>query len=160
MRPTPYVETTIPSYLTAWPSREVVRAGYQQLTRDWWARRHEYELFASSLVHSECGAGDPEAAASRLAALTGIELLAQTAAVDALAGELLRGVPLPPQATSDALHIAIAAAHGMDYLVTWNCAHIANAALRPRIEAVCRRFGYEPPVICTPQELLGEEGES
>src|SRR4051812_35863628 len=118
MRPTAYVETTVPSYLTAWPSRDVVRAGHQQLTRDWWARRHEYELFVSSLVHSECAAGDPGAAASRLAALAGIDLLAQTAAADALAGELLRGVPLPPAAASDALHIAVAAVHGMNYLVT------------------------------------------
>ncbi len=159
MKPSAYVETTVPSYLTAWPSRDVVRAGHQQVTRDWWVLRHRYELFVSSLVLSECADGDPDAAEGRLAALAGIAILAQTVAADDLAGELLRGVPLPTKASSDALHIAVAAVHGVDYLVTWNCAHIANATLRPQIEAVCRRFGCEPPVICTPQELLGGEGE-
>ena len=159
MKPSVYVETTIPSYLTAWPSRDVVRAGHQQVTRDWWALRHQYELFVSSLVLSECADGDPDAAAGRLTALSGIAILAQTLASADLAGELMRGVPLPGKASSDALHIAVAAIHGVDYLVTGNCAHLANAVLRPRIEAVCRRFGCEPPVICTPQELLGGEGE-
>lgn len=160
MKPWVYVETTIPSYLTAWPSRDVVRAGEQQVTRDWWARRDRYELRVSSLVLLECGAGDPDAAAARLAALAGIPVLLQTSEAESLAADLLRGVPLPPQAAADALHIAVAAVHGMAYLVTWNCAHIANATLRPRIEAVCRRSGYEPPVICTPQELPGGEEES
>ena len=78
--------------------------------------------------------------------------------VEALAAALLREVPLPERAAADALHIAVAAVNGVSFLVTWNCTHIANATLRPRIEAVCRRLGYEPPVICTPQELLGGEG--
>jgi hypothetical protein len=155
MKPRVYIETTVPSYLTAWPSRDVVRAGEQQVTRDWWARRDRYELRVSSLVLLECGAGDSDAAAARLAALAGIPVLLQTSEAEVLAADLLRGVPLPPQAAADALHIAVAAVHGVSYLVTWNCAHIANATLRPRIEAVCRRSGYEPPVICTPQELLG-----
>jgi hypothetical protein len=79
---------------------------------------------------------------------------------EALAATLLREVPLPARAAADALHIAVAAVNGVSYLVSWNCTHIANAALRPRIEAVCRQSGYEPPVICTPRELLGGEGES
>jgi hypothetical protein len=159
MKPTVYVETTVPSYLTAWPSRDVVRAGEQQVTRDWWARRAAYELRVSSLVLLECRAGDEEAAALRLAALDGIPLLAQTPEAQGLAETLLRDVPLPPRAAADALHVAVAAVNGVSYLVTWNCTHIANATLRPRIEEVCRRSGYEPPVICTPRELLGGEGE-
>lgn len=159
MKPTVYIETTIPSYLTAWPRRDVVRAGEQQVTRDWWARRSEYELRVSSLVLLECGAGDAEAAALRLAALDGIPLLAQTPEAVVLAETLLREVPLPPRAAADALDIAVAAVNGISYLVTWNCTHIANATLRPRIEDLCRRSGYEPPVICTPKELLGGEGE-
>lgn len=158
MKPTAYVETTVPSYLTAWPSRDVVRAGEQQVTRDWWARRAAYELRISSLVLLECGAGDAEAAALRLAALDGVPVLAQTAEAEALADTLLREVPLPDRAAADALHIAVAAVNGIVYLVTWNCTHIANAALRPRIEELCRRAGYEPPVICTPRELLSGEG--
>jgi predicted nucleic acid-binding protein len=159
MKPTVYVETTVPSYLTAWPSRDVVRAGEQQVTRDWWARRSEYELRVSSLVLLECRAGDPDAAALRLAALDGVPVLAQAPEAEELAATLLREVPLPARAAADALHIAVAAVNGVSYLVTWNCTHIANASLRPRIEAVCRQSGYEPPVICTPRELLGEEGE-
>ncbi|MFO0960698.1 MAG: type II toxin-antitoxin system VapC family toxin [Isosphaeraceae bacterium] len=160
MKPTVYVETTIPSYLTAWPSRDVVRAGEQQVTRDWWGRRSEYELRVSSLVLLECKAGDPTAAAQRLAALDGVPILALVPEADVLAATLLREVPLPARAAADALHIALAAVNGISYLVTWNCTHIANASLRPRIEALCRQAGYEPPVICTPRELPGGEGES
>jgi hypothetical protein len=147
------VETTIPSYLTAWPSRDLVRAAHQQITREWWSRRHAFELYASRLVVQECQAGDPQAAADRLAALAGVPLLEQTTEVASLAEALVRGVPLPEQAAADALHIAITAVRGVDYLVTWNCTHIANVALRSRIEAVCRAAGYEPPLICTPEEM-------
>lgn len=160
MKQTVYIETTVPSYLTAWPSRDVVRVGEQQVTRDWWDRRSAYELRVSSLVILECKAGDAEAAARRLAALDGIPVLSQTSEAEVLAATLLREVPLPARAAADALHIAVAAVNGIAYLVTWNCTHIANATLRPQIEEVCRRSGYEPPVICTPKELLGEEGES
>jgi hypothetical protein len=107
----------------------------------------------------ECQAGDPTAAADRLAALAGLPLLDQTGEVVALAEALVRDVPLPPRVGGDAVHIATAAVHGMQYLLTWNCTHIANAALRPRIEAVCRAAGYEPPLICTPEELPPPEGE-
>jgi len=86
-------------------------------------------------------------------------VLAQVPEAEELAATLLREVPLPARAAADALHIAVAAVNGVSYLVTWNCTHIANASLRSQIEAVCRRSGYEPPVICTPRELLGEEGE-
>ncbi len=158
MKPTVYVETTVPSYLTARPSRDVVRAGEQQATRDWWDRRTEYELRVSSLVLLECGAGDAEAAALRLAAIEGLPVLAQSFEADMLAEALLREVPLPAKAAADALHIAVAAVHGIAYLLTWNCTHIANATLRPRIEWVCRQSGYESPVICSPRELVGLEG--
>jgi predicted nucleic acid-binding protein len=157
MKPTAYVETTIPSYLTAWPSRDLVRAGEQQVTRDWWNRRHEYELRISSLVLLECQAGDPLAAADRLSALKDLAVLPLTGEAEALAEDLLREVPLPAKAANDSLHIAVAAVNGIQYLVTWNCTHIANATLRPQIEAICRHSGYEPPVICTPRELLSAE---
>lgn len=148
----------LPSYLTAWQSRDVVRAGEQQVTRDWWERRTQFELRVSSLVFLECGAGNSDAAALRLAVLDGVPVLAQTLEAETLADILLREVPLPAKAAADALHIAIAAVHGVEFLLTWNCTHIANATLRPRIESICRRLGYEPPVICTPLELL-ESGD-
>ena len=87
-------------------------------------------------------------------ALGGLRQLAVTEEVERLAEELARQVPLPARAAVDALHIAVATVHGMDYLLTWNCTHIANAALRQRIERICRSLGYRPPTICTPQELL------
>lgn len=104
----------------------------------------------------ECQAGDAQAAADRLAALAGIPLLEQETEAAELAEALLRDVPLPSKAAADALHIATAAVHGMQYLLTWNCTHIANVALRPRIEAVCRAADFEPPLICTPEELPTE----
>lgn len=141
------------SYLTAWPSRDLVRSAHQQVTREWWACRGEFELFWSRLVVQECQAGDAQAAADRLVTLSGIPLMQQTSEAAALAEDLMRGVPLPERAAADAVHIAIAAVHGVDLLLTWNCTHIANATLRPRIEAICRAAGYEPPVICTQEEL-------
>ena len=153
-----YLETTIVSYLVARPSRDLVQAANQQVTREWWDRRAAFDLYISQLVLVECQAGDPGAAAERLAALSGVPILDPTAEVAALAEALVRDVPLPPRAGADAVHIATAAVHGMQYLLTWNCTHIANATLRPRIEEVCRAAGCEPPLICTPQELPPEDG--
>src|SRR4051812_14886725 len=109
MKPRIYLETTIPSYLTAWPSRDLVRAAHQQITREWWERRHGYELFVSQLIIRECQAGDPEAAAARLEVLAGLPLLEQSGEVESLARGLLDGIPLPDRAAADALHIATAA---------------------------------------------------
>src|SRR5262245_12431434 len=153
MKPTVYVETTVPSYLTAWPSRDLVRAAHQQITREWWDKRDRFDLYASRLVVQECQAGDIQAAADRIASLAGIPLLQQGPDVSSLAEALLRDVPLPEKAASDSLHIATAAVHGMKYLLTWNCTHIANVVLRPQIEEVCRAAGYVAPLICTPEEL-------
>ncbi|MFO0928411.1 MAG: type II toxin-antitoxin system VapC family toxin [Gemmataceae bacterium] len=156
MRPTVYIETTIPSYLTAWPSRDLVRAAHQQITREWWGQRDRFDLYTSRLVVQECEAGDPTAAADRLAALAGIPLLEMGPEIADLADALMRNVPLPQRAAADALHIATAAAHGIQYLLTWNCTHIANVTLRPRIELACRTAGFESPLICTPEELPAE----
>ena len=155
MRPRVYVETTVPSYLTVWPSRDLSRAAEQRQTALWWARRAEYELVGSELLLEECGAGDPDAAAARLAVVAGLPVLEQQPDAAALADALVRGGPLPPNAVADALHIALAAVHGVELLVTWNCRHINNPVLRPRAEAVCRAAGYEPPAICSPADLLG-----
>src|SRR5438094_6597743 len=100
MKPTVYVETTIPSYLTAWPSRDLVRAAHQQITREWWARREGFDLYTSRLVVQECQAGDVQAAADRLVALAGIPLLEQETDAGDLAAALLRDVPLPPKAAA------------------------------------------------------------
>ena len=156
MKPRVYIETSIISYLTARPTRDLIRQGHQQITQEWWDGRTRYELFASPVVVQEASAGDPGAAARRLEALWGITLLERSAEATHLAQELVARGGLPSKAAVDALHVAIAVASGMDYLLTWNCTHIANATMRGRIEAICRLLGFEPPIICTPEELTEE----
>jgi len=155
MKPTVYLETTIIGYLAMRVSGALRVAANQQTTRDWWDnRRQQFDLFVSRFVVDECSDGDPVAVQERLAYLEGIPLLQVPDEVSSLAESLVGGVPLPEKAGIDALHISVAAVNGMQYLITWNCKHIANPTLRPRIELLCREAGYEPPVICTPQELL------
>lgn len=101
-------------------------------------------------------AGDAEAAERRLRVLTDIPTLDLTPEVRLVAGEILRLGGMPAKAYADAVHVAIAAAHGIGYLLTWNCAHSANPMLRGKIEALCRATGFEPPVICTPVEFMQE----
>ena len=150
-----YIETSVISYLTSRPSQDIVIAGHQQTTRDWWSTpRAQFDVVASHLVVQEASAGDPQAAQQRLAVLAELELLAVSAEATALAQALVDGGPLPSQAAEDALHIAIAVTNGIDYLVTWNCRHLANASMRKDIDRICRLRGYEPVVICTPEELL------
>ncbi|MEX1095851.1 MAG: type II toxin-antitoxin system VapC family toxin [Planctomycetales bacterium] len=150
-----YIETTFVSYLTARPSRDVVIAGHQQTTHEWWdTRRASYELCVSQLVLGEAGAGDPQAALERLAVLNAMTPLETTADALDLAKELIQAGALPAKAADDALHIAIAATNGVPYLLTWNCRHLANATMRPMIESVCASKGLKAPIICTPEELL------
>ncbi|HEX2573072.1 MAG TPA: type II toxin-antitoxin system VapC family toxin [Polyangia bacterium] len=151
-----YLETTIISYLTALPSRDVVQIAHQQVTHEWWQRRARFDLYVSRAVLLEAARGDANAAARRLAALEGIPVLEVTATVTELAERLLLRTPLPAKAAVDAVHIAAAVVNGMHYLLTWNCTHIANAAIRGKVEWTCRDAGFEPPVICTPEELLEE----
>jgi predicted nucleic acid-binding protein len=151
-----YVETTIPSYLTSWPSRDLVVAGHQQITREWWEKRRDnFQLYISQLVVDEAGAGDPVAARKRLKVLEGLPLLDITPEVAEVASSILSSGKVPRKAATDAAHIAIAAVHGMDFLVTWNCVHIANAVIAKSLVSICREHGYECPVICTPEELMG-----
>jgi predicted nucleic acid-binding protein len=150
-----YIETSVISYLTSRPSQDVVIAGHQQTTRDWWATyRAQFDVVASQLVVQEASAGDPQAVQQRLAVLAELELLAVTAEAIALAHALVEGGPLPAQAAEDALHIAIAVTNGIEYLITWNCKHLANASMRKDIDRIRRLRGYEPIVICTPEELI------
>ena len=157
MKPKVYIETSIPSYLSAWRSRDLIVAANQEITKDWWDSREQFDLYISALVIQEAGAGDPVAAQKRLEQLDDIPELNLTEEVERFAEILIQKMPLPEKARIDTLHIAIAALSGMNYLLTWNCSHIANAILRPKLEALCREFGYEPPTICTPQELTRYE---
>lgn len=151
-----YLETSIISYLTARPSRDLVAAARQQLTHEWWNRRRAtFEVYVSELVVAEASAGDVDAAERRVQIIKGLPLLSVTEEATALGRYLVQAVGLPSRAGADALHIALAACHGVDDLLTWNSAHIANAELRPRVEEACRARGYEPPILCTPDELMG-----
>lgn len=155
MKPTLYIETTIPSYLTAWKSTDLVMAGNQEATRSWWNEvRNNFSLFTSQVTIKEARAGNPEAAKRRLEILNGLPELEVSGVAENLANTLLQGAALPRKAEIDALHIAVASIHGMEYLLTWNCKHIANATMRPKIDTICRESGYEPPIICTPLELM------
>lgn len=150
-----YVETTIPSYLTARLSQDLRLAADQEATTEWWeTRRQDYSLFISDFVLDEVGDGDPSLAAARLAALAGIPSLDVTGEVDRLAEEFLAGSLIPIKAMQDAFHVAVSAVHGMDFLLTWNCTHINNVTIIRRLERVCEQAGYVCPVICTPSELL------
>ena len=147
------------SYLTAKPSRDLIVRAHQQVTRDWWSRRRRFELYVSDAVLEEAKRGDVAAAARRRSALKGIPILSASAEAEELALELIRSAVMPSTAAIDAVHVAIAAAHGLDFLVTWNCAHIANAVMRGKIETACRNAGFRPPAICTPLELPAEGHE-
>jgi hypothetical protein len=150
-----YVETSVISYLTSRMSRDLIVAGHQQITQEWWANHKEkFELFVSQTVLEETAGGDQEAVQQRLSVIESLPLLEITEEALALAKDLVQLGPLPEKAAVDALHIAIAVMNRVDYLLTWNCKHLANAALRSRIERVCRARGYEPVIICTPEELL------
>lgn len=155
MAPKVYVETSIVSYLTARPSREVVTLGHQQVTRDWWEKeRSGFELYTSEVVIAEAERGDATAARERLAVLASLIRLSPTAESEALVPILLRETRLPTHALLDMAHISIATVHGMQFLLTWNCKHIANARIVRVVERVCRDRGFEPPVLCTPDELM------
>jgi hypothetical protein len=158
MKPTVYIETTVVSYLTAWPSRDIVRAAQQKITHDWWhTQRHHFDLLTSQLVVLEASGGDPVAARERLNVLSGLKIADSGDAADALAAALIAAAALPPNSARDALHVAIAATNGIDFLLTWNCSHLANAMLRDKIEGTRAAAGFRPPFIATPEQLFDED---
>ena len=150
-----YLETSVTGYLASRPGSDIVFAANQLLTLQWWNdHRERFDLFVSQAVVDECSAGDPVAARERLVFLDEIPVLAINSNTRILAQDLLRRVGLPPKAVIDAVHIATAAQNKMDYLLTWNCKHIANPSFRRKIEEVLEDAGLLAPVICTPQELV------
>lgn len=156
MKPKVYIETSIPSYLTARPSNDIRSMANQNTTLEWWEKhRMNFDLFISELVIVEISLGNPEVAHRRLKAVANLPELTTTEEAKALATAFVTTGLIPEKAEIDAYHIAVATANGMEYLLTWNCTHIANAILRPKIEAICRAYEFEPPIICTPQELMG-----
>src|SRR5437879_4407655 len=152
-----YLETTFISYLVARPSRDVIVAGHQQTTQDWWEnRRSRFDCSVSQVVIDEASVGDPTEVQKRLAVIGGLPTLALTNEANALTQAIMAAVILPPHAIRDAAHVAVAAVHAVDYLLTWNCKHLANAQIARRIAVVCEKLGRKMPIICTPEELMGE----
>jgi len=160
MKPRVYVETSVIGYLTSWPSGDLVVAARQKLTRDWWRyATSAFELVSSELVHREASAGDPQAVRERFEHLADLPVLEVTEKADTLARALVSAGAVPSTEPEDALHIAIAVVHGIEYLVTWNFKHLANATMRSKIEDACIAEGYDPSTICTPEELLEPESD-
>jgi hypothetical protein len=160
MKPTLYIETTIPSLLTAWPSRDVEIAAQQIVTREWWEkRRHAFDLYVSADVLDEAERGDAEAARLRVEALNECRVLAATEEAQLLTKQILATGLIPPRAATDAAHIGLAAAHGMEFHLTWNCRHIHNSFIERRLAGVCQAMGLTLPVLCTPRELMSNYPE-
>jgi len=152
---TVYIETSIVSYLASKPSHDLLIAACQQSTHDWWeGYRSRFRLHTSELVVAEAKRGDSEVARRRLDSLKGIPELHITPEGRDVAVALLEQGALPQKAQADALHIAIAAVHHMDLLLTWNCRHIDNPVTKPIVRSVCAAIGFPCPEICTPIELL------
>lgn len=159
MKPKVYIETSIISYYTARPSRDLVIAGHQQITQEWWdSQLPRVHPHISAAVLDEISQGDQDAAQSRLKLVEGFPSLAITPDVVELAKIYFDALSLPDKARLDALHLALGVHHGMDYLLSWNFTHIVGARPRAIIEAVNCRMNIVTPVICTPEELL--EGDS
>ena len=151
-----YIETTIISYLVSRPSRDLLVAAHQQITHEWWNRQRPlFECYISQVVIDEVQAGDDDAANRRMESIGGFPVLEATTKAESLTRAIVAAGAIPKQAVRDAAHIAVAAVNNMDYLLTWNCRHLANGQIIRAVSAICDARGYSMPVICTPEELMG-----
>jgi predicted nucleic acid-binding protein len=158
---TVYLETTVIGNIAGrlHPNPDI--SSRQRITREWWATASvRYAIVISKITLDECGDGDPSAAAERLEIVRGIPLLDESADAEALASLLIQRLAVPPTEPRDALHIATAAVHGVQFIVTWNFKHILNPHLQAKIADACREAGFVPPVICTPEQLWATENDS
>ena len=150
-----YIETSVISYLTARPIRDIVVAAHQQVTLEWWEKSLPHlDPYVSPLVIEEASRGDQEAARLRLEKIAGFAVLEITADVRELAELYFKKTPIPGKARGDAYHLAVATCHGMDFLVSWNFTHILNARVRAVIQSLNTARGVGTPIICTPEELM------
>ncbi len=151
-----YIETSVLSYLAARSSKNKIVSAHQTVTKEWWKTESiKYELYVSEIVLREAGKGDAQAAKKRLEYIADCSILPMKDEVLFLTENFLKLSSLPKKAAEDALHIAVATVHRVDYLLSWNCAHIANAAIQKELSKIAIRFGYELPILCTPLELFG-----
>ena len=151
-----YLETSLISYLVARSSRDLIVAAHQQVTQEWWQnRRSEFTCSVSQVVIDEASVGDATEVAKRLAIIDRLATVDVTEEAETLTQAIMAAGILPPHAFPDAAHVAVSAVHKMDYLLTWNCKHLANAQIARKIAVVCEKLGYKMPIICTPEELMG-----
>jgi hypothetical protein len=154
MKPAVYIETTIIGHLTTRPSNDPLVLGQMLATRKWWdSSRDRFDVLTSDAVRRECARGDPLAASERLKLLEALPFAPVPPGAESLAVQLVALHALPIKARVDALHVAIAAVNSIQYLLTWNCRHLANVTMRIKIEQTCLECGWTPPIICTPYEL-------
>ena len=154
-----YLESTIPSYLAAYPSRDLIVAAHQQITHEWWQQaRANFDIYISEAVLEEINAGDPEAVSRRQALVEDVPILKLTEEVATLAKEYQGKLGLPQRAQLDIVHLACAVAYEMDYLLTWNCKHLANGVIIQRLQSINRMLDRPTPIIVTPEELLESPG--
>ena len=155
MKPTVYIETSVISYLTAKPSRDLIVAAHQQITLDWWetALPH-YDTFVSPIVLDEISRGDVNAVRARLEKVSSFPILEVLPEIRNLADIYFSKLDIPGKARADSYHLAVAAWHGIDFLVSWNCTHIVNGRIKMAIEEINARQGIRTPIICTPEELM------
>lgn len=160
-KPTLYLESTIPSYLAAYPSRDLIVASHQQITHEWWQRaRPNFEIYISQAVLDEISAGDPDATSRRLVLVEELPILALTEETETLAREYQDKLGLPQSAWLDVVHLACTVVYELNYLLTWNCTHLANGVIIQRLQGVNITLGRATPIIVTPEELLeSPEGE-
>ena len=157
-KPKAYIESSVVSYYTAHRSRDLIVMAHQDITHTWWEKHlSKYEVCISAVVLDEIGRGDPEAASERLQAVSGFPVLPIRPEVEHLAALYDRELQFPGKSLRDTLHIALASVHAVDYLVTWNCRHIANAHIRRGLAELNRAEGISTPIICTPEELLDDD---
>ena len=150
-----YIETSFISFLAAKTSSDILLLARQIESQQWWDNdRERFDLYTSAAVVREASKGDGNAAEKRLELLEPLTALQITPETISLSRELIGHHLLPEAASEDALHIAICAAHGMDFLLTWNCKHLANAVICRKVYHYLGLQGYQPPVICTPAELM------
>jgi predicted nucleic acid-binding protein len=154
---TVYIETSVIGYLAVRPNNNLIFMANLEITRRWWeTRRSQFTLYISQIVLDEASQGDSEMASKRLEILQNLSVLELNDTIEDLGMQFLTKSNLPAKASDDAIHIAAATVHGLDYLLTWNCKHIANAQIQKKLTEICRDFGYKLPTICTPYELMGE----
>ena len=155
MKKSIYLETTVVSYYTSKPSRDIIVLAHQEITREWWHKSiKQFEVFISEVVIEEAGMGDPEAAKRRLEELRDFPHLELNDKVEETAQMYLEKLEIPEKAFRDAAHLAVASVHNIDYLVTWNCKHLANGEIIKKLMDISKDLGIHTPIICTPEELM------